>query len=74
MWPVGFYRDGPRNFWLWRHLKTVVYSEPISDLEMIQQQIESVSQKVKVRPEIFERVGTSVRQELKVVLTCMRAT
>ena len=30
---------------------TLVYSEPIGDLDLLQQQVEGVSHKVKVRPE-----------------------
>jgi hypothetical protein len=42
--------------------KNLVYAEPISGLELLQQRVDSVSQKGKVRPGIFERVGTSMRQ------------
>jgi hypothetical protein len=42
--------------------KILAYTEPISDLEVLQQPVDSISQKGKVRPGIFERVGTSVRQ------------
>jgi hypothetical protein len=50
------------HFWLWRHLNTLVCSELISDIEVLQQREENVCQETGLKPGIFERVCTFVRQ------------
>jgi hypothetical protein len=44
------------------HLKTLVFSEQISDLEVLQQGVQNTCQEIRVKPGIFERVHTSVRR------------
>jgi hypothetical protein len=36
-WPAGSPDFNSLDFWLWAHLKTVVYSAPISDFVVLQQ-------------------------------------
>jgi hypothetical protein len=51
-----------------------VYSAPISDLEVLQQQVENVLQEIQVQPGIFDRMRASARRRLKVVMKCMGST
>jgi hypothetical protein len=50
----------PLDFWLWGHLKTSVYSAPINDLEVLQQQVQNACQEIQVKPGIFDTVRNSV--------------
>jgi hypothetical protein len=52
----------PLDFWLWGHLRILVYSSPINDLEVLQQRLQNACQEIRVKPIIFDRVRTSVRQ------------
>jgi hypothetical protein len=61
-WPVWSPYLNPLDFWLWRHLKTLVYSAPINDLEVLQLPIENASQGIWVKPGIFDRVRLSVQR------------
>jgi hypothetical protein len=62
------------GFLLWGHLKTLVHSAPISELDVLQQRVENTCQKIRVKPGIFDRVHTLSNKELKVVLKFMGAT
>jgi hypothetical protein len=48
------------EIWLSEHLKTLVYSAPINDLEVLQQRVENACQEIRVKP--FERVSASMRR------------
>jgi hypothetical protein len=61
-WPARSPDRNPLDFWLWRHLKTLVYSAPINDLEGKQQRVQNACQEIRVKPGIFDRVRTSVRR------------
>jgi hypothetical protein len=50
------------DFWLQGHLKILVYLAPINDLQILQQRVENACQKIRVKPEIFDRVRISVRR------------
>jgi hypothetical protein len=50
------------DFWLRRHLNTLVCSELISHLEVLLQREENLCQETGVKPGIFERVRIFVRQ------------
>jgi hypothetical protein len=56
----------PLDFWLWEHLKALVYSAPINDLGMLQQQVEKACQEIGVKPGIFDRGGNSVRRRAEI--------
>jgi hypothetical protein len=43
-------------------IKTLVYSAPISNLEVLEQRAETACQEIRVKPGIFDRVRTSVRR------------
>jgi hypothetical protein len=40
--------------------KTLVYSAPINDLQVLQQHVENACEEIRVKPGIFDRVRTSV--------------
>jgi hypothetical protein len=61
-WPARSPHLNPLDFWLWGHLKAAVYSAPINDLEVLQQRVENACQEIRVKPEIFYRMRTSVRR------------
>jgi hypothetical protein len=61
-WPARSPDLNPQDIWLWRHLKTSVYSAPINDLEVLQQRAENACQEIPVKPGIFDRVRTCVRR------------
>jgi hypothetical protein len=50
----------PLDFCLWGCIMTLKYSAPIKDLDVLQLRVENAPQEIKVKPEIFERVRTSV--------------
>jgi hypothetical protein len=61
-WPARSPDLNPLGFWLWGHLKTLVYLAPINDLEVLQQRVQNACQEIRVKPGIFDRVRTSVRR------------
>jgi hypothetical protein len=61
-WPAWSADLNPLHFWLWGHLKTLVYSAPITELK---QRVENACQEIRVKPGIFDRVRTSVRRRVE---------
>jgi hypothetical protein len=61
-WPARSPELKPLDFWLWGHLQTMMYSALINNLEILQQYIENACKESRVKPEIVDRVRTSVRQ------------
>jgi hypothetical protein len=64
----------PLDFWLWGHLKTLVYSALINDLEIFQEQVENSCQEIQVKQEFSTAYAPLWDEELKVVLKCMGTT
>jgi hypothetical protein len=62
-WPAQSPNLNPLDFWLWGHLKTLVYSGAINDPEVLHQWVEHACQEIRVKPGIFNRVCTSVRRK-----------
>jgi hypothetical protein len=62
-WPARSPDLNHLDFRLWGHMKTLVYSAPINDLEVLQQRVEKYCQEIRVKPRIFDRFRTSVRQK-----------
>lgn len=60
-WPVQSPDLSPLVFWLWGHLKSLVSSVPVTDLEILQQQIENASQEIRMKPGMSDRVLLFVR-------------
>jgi hypothetical protein len=61
-WPARSPDLKPLGILLWGQLKTLVYSAPINDLEVLQQRVENVCQEIRVEPGIFNTMRTSVRR------------
>jgi hypothetical protein len=61
-WPAQLPDLNILDFWLWEHLKTLVYSAPISDLEVLQQRVKNACLDIRLKPGIFDRMLISVRQ------------
>jgi hypothetical protein len=59
-WPARSPDLNPLDFRLWGHLKTLVHSAPINELEVLQQRVENACQEIRVKP--FGRVRASVRR------------
>jgi hypothetical protein len=73
-WP-GRYPDlNPLDLPLSEHLETLVYSAPINELAVLQQQVENACQEIRVKPGILDGVRTSCNKELKDVLKCIGTT
>jgi hypothetical protein len=62
-WPAPSPDVRTLDFWLWEHLRTLTYSAPISDLEVLQKRVENACQESKVKPEIIDRLRISVQQK-----------
>ncbi|KAJ4442820.1 hypothetical protein ANN_04413 [Periplaneta americana] len=61
-WPPrspGLY---PLYFYLWRHLKSVVYSTPVNDVETVCLRIEQHCRTIRATPGAWEQVRTSMRR------------
>jgi hypothetical protein len=52
-WPARSPDLNPLDFWLWGQLKTLAYTAPINDLQVLQQQVENACQEIQVKPVIF---------------------
>jgi hypothetical protein len=61
-WPTRSPDLNPLDFWLWEHLKALIYSAPMNDSEGLQERVENACQETWVKPGTFDRVSTSVRR------------
>jgi hypothetical protein len=52
----------PLVFWLWGHLKTLVCSDTITDVEVLQQ-VENACREIRAKPGILETVRTSYEKK-----------
>jgi hypothetical protein len=66
-WPARSPDLSALDSWLWGHLKTLVYSAPINDLEVLQQRVENACQDIRVKPEISTECAPLCDEELKTV-------
>lgn len=55
-WPARSPDLNPCDFWLWGHLKNIVYAEPIPDVETLEQRIHAAFDTVRRQPGCCERV------------------
>ncbi|KAJ4443260.1 hypothetical protein ANN_04928 [Periplaneta americana] len=62
------------DFYLWRHLKAVVYAEPIPDVQTLEQHIRAACDTIRMQPGIFEHVQQSLLQRYTHVLRPMGVT
>ncbi|KAJ4438002.1 hypothetical protein ANN_13941 [Periplaneta americana] len=56
------------DFYLWGHLKSLVYSSPVPDLESLQNRIAACSEDIRNTPGVWDRVRRSMRHRCEVWL------
>lgn len=59
-WPARSPDLNPLDFFVWGHLKSMVYSTPVQDIEDLRQRVENGCQIIRNTPGIFERVRQSM--------------
>ena len=64
-WPPRSPDLNPLDFYFWGHLKSLVYSTPINNVEDLRQRIIDCCNSIKQKPGIFERVRQSMRRRLE---------
>ncbi|KAJ4441123.1 hypothetical protein ANN_10973 [Periplaneta americana] len=55
-WPPRSPDLNPLDFYLWGHLKSLVYSSPVSDLESLRNRIVACSEDIRNTPGVWDRV------------------
>ncbi|KAJ4445852.1 hypothetical protein ANN_12537 [Periplaneta americana] len=58
----------PLDFYLWGHLKSLVYSSPVPDLESLRNRIVACSEDIRNTPGVWDRVRRSMRHRCENVL------
>jgi hypothetical protein len=61
-WPARSPDLNPLEFWQLGHLKALVCLVPIIDLEVLQKRVENTCREIRMKPDFFERVRSSLRQ------------
>ncbi|KAJ4438126.1 hypothetical protein ANN_14065 [Periplaneta americana] len=60
-WPPRSPDLNPLGFYLWGHLKSLVYSSPVPDLESLRNRIVACSEDIRNTPGVWDRVRRSMR-------------
>ncbi|KAJ4435026.1 hypothetical protein ANN_23599 [Periplaneta americana] len=60
-WPPRSPDVNPLDFYLWGHLKSLVYSSPVPDLESLRNRIVACSEDIRNTPGVWDRVRRSMR-------------
>ncbi|KAJ4436028.1 hypothetical protein ANN_18654 [Periplaneta americana] len=60
-WPPRSPDPNPLDFYLWGHLKSLVYSSPVPDLESLRNRIVACSEDIRNTPGVWDRVRRSMR-------------
>ncbi|KAJ4449984.1 hypothetical protein ANN_01391 [Periplaneta americana] len=60
-WPPRSPDLNPLDFYLWGHLKSLVYSSPVPDLESLRNRIVACSEDIRNTPGVWDRVRRSMR-------------
>lgn len=63
-WPPRSPDLNPLDFFLWGHLKSIVYSSPVVSLQNLRQCIENGIENIRQMPGVFERVRQSMRRRV----------
>ena len=69
-WPARSAGLNPLDFYLWGHLKSVVYAEPVADRQTLQQRIRTAFDDLRVQDGRLERVRQSMMRR---VVSCIDA-
>ena len=70
LWPARSPDLNPLDFFLWGHLKSIVYATPVENVEDLSNRIIAGCNSIRNDPGIFERVRHSMRRRLD---SCIRA-
>jgi hypothetical protein len=63
-WPARSPDLNPLDFHLWGHLKALVYSRPVPDVDVLRQRIEDGFVQIRAMPGVFGRVRQSMERRL----------
>ncbi|KAJ4448542.1 hypothetical protein ANN_10560 [Periplaneta americana] len=66
-WPPRSPDLNPLDFYLWGHLKSLVYSSPVPDLESLRNRIVACSEDIRNTPGVWDRVRRSMRHRCRSV-------
>ena len=53
----------PLDFYLWGHLKTILYDTPLATVEVLRNRIIAACEKIRNNPGIFEHIRQSMRRQ-----------
>ncbi|KAJ4442736.1 hypothetical protein ANN_04327 [Periplaneta americana] len=67
-WPPRSPDLNPLDFYLWCHLKSLVYSSPVPDLESFRNRIVACSEDICNTPGVWDRVRRSMRHRCEVCI------
>ncbi|KAJ4440420.1 hypothetical protein ANN_08561 [Periplaneta americana] len=67
-WPPRSPDLNPLDFYLWDHLKSLVYSSPVPDLESLRNRIVTCSEDIRNTPGVWDRVRRSMRHRCEVCI------
>ncbi|KAJ4444666.1 hypothetical protein ANN_06463 [Periplaneta americana] len=67
-WPPRSPDLNPLDFYLWGHLKSLVYSSPVTDLESLRNRIVACSEDIRNTPGVWDRVRRSMRDRCEVCI------
>ncbi|KAJ4425767.1 hypothetical protein ANN_27390, partial [Periplaneta americana] len=67
-WPPRSPDLNPLDFYLWGHLKSLVYSSPVPDLESLRNRIVACSEDIRNTPGVWDRVRRSMRRRCEVCI------
>ncbi|KAJ4426530.1 hypothetical protein ANN_27344 [Periplaneta americana] len=67
-WPPRSPDLSPLDFYLWGHLKSLVYSSPVPDLESLRNRIVACSEDIRNTPGVWDRVRRSMRYRCEVCI------
>jgi len=70
VWPARSPDLNPLDYFLWGHLKSLVYTTPVDDVEVLRTRILSGCDAIRNDPGVLERVRVSMRRRLD---SCIRA-
>ncbi|KAJ4435913.1 hypothetical protein ANN_18533 [Periplaneta americana] len=67
-WPPRSPDLNPLDFYLWGHLKSLVYSSPVPDLESLRNRIVACSEDIRNTPGVWDPVRRSMRHRCEVCI------
>lgn len=67
-WPARSPDLTPCDFYLWGHMKQIVYSTPTDSIQDLRQRVENAATQIRNRPEIFENVKHSLLRRARACL------